>query len=240
MEYKILNVSDLRVDESYQRPLTVTYAQIAKNYDEKLFQPLTVSQRADGSYYVIDGRHRLEAAKILSLMTVPCMVHTGLNILQEADLFSRQATGTAKMRPVDSYKANVFVGNPENIDVIIDSKLKEHKFAIAKHEHAQGFWCIATLRRITKKRGIDSIDYILRLIKSLKWEDLHKAKSTTFMYGYLYFIDNNVDLGTATHLLETTTPDMLYADSVSFGTANIDRMVYDYIAYKHRTLLGDA
>jgi hypothetical protein len=38
--------------------------QIARHWDWDLCLPLVVSRRADGSLYVIDGQHRLAAARI--------------------------------------------------------------------------------------------------------------------------------------------------------------------------------
>jgi hypothetical protein len=70
----------LLIDESYQRSLEAANSQtlirrIAMHWDWGLCQPLFVARRADGSLYVVDGQHRLEAAKLRGdIWQLPCVV----------------------------------------------------------------------------------------------------------------------------------------------------------------------
>jgi len=65
---------------------------IADGFDPDKLDPLKISQRADGSLWVIDGNHRLQA--ILSLgwsdQLVPVRLVRGLSYQQEAALFAAQ------------------------------------------------------------------------------------------------------------------------------------------------------
>jgi hypothetical protein len=45
---------------------------------------LSVSRRADGTYWVYDGRVRLQAARRLGITELPCMIYEGLSREQEA------------------------------------------------------------------------------------------------------------------------------------------------------------
>lgn len=48
---------------------------VSKNYFTPIqFAPIIVNQRPDGSYYIIDGWHRLLAAKSMGWTTIPCYV----------------------------------------------------------------------------------------------------------------------------------------------------------------------
>lgn len=63
---------------------------LAENWDEQLFDPLTVSIR-EGELYVIDGRHRLTALKLFnsSDFLVPCKIFKGLTMEEKAALVYR-------------------------------------------------------------------------------------------------------------------------------------------------------
>ena len=59
----------LQIDESYQRsvgsgPSQALIRRIAQNWNWDLCQPLVVARREQGDLYVIDGQHRLEAARL--------------------------------------------------------------------------------------------------------------------------------------------------------------------------------
>ena len=59
----------LLVDDSYQRRADdgrskVLIGQIARGWDWRLYQPLSVSRRAGGELFVVDGQHRLAAARM--------------------------------------------------------------------------------------------------------------------------------------------------------------------------------
>lgn len=77
----------------YQRPPQATRVKkIADEFDPDKYDPLKLSRRADGSLWVIDGNHRLQA--IMSMgwgdQLVPARVIQGLTYEQEAALFVAQ------------------------------------------------------------------------------------------------------------------------------------------------------
>lgn len=82
-------VSELKVTLTSQRLMKKRHAEdIAKDFNELLFEPLIVSYRG-GAYYVIDGQNRLYAVKKLfgDKCKVMCKVITGLTSAEEAKLF---------------------------------------------------------------------------------------------------------------------------------------------------------
>ena len=59
----------LKIDDTYQRSINTAESQtlirrIAQHWNWDLCQPLVVSRRDNGDLYVIDGQHRLEAARL--------------------------------------------------------------------------------------------------------------------------------------------------------------------------------
>lgn len=76
-----LAVADLRIDPTYQRKTDNRQSErlignIAQKWDWALCLPLVVSNRGGaGELFVIDGQHRLEAAKLRSdIVDLPCVV----------------------------------------------------------------------------------------------------------------------------------------------------------------------
>lgn len=71
--------SQLAIDPTYQRDLDRNSLRmidrIAREWDWGLCQPLVVASRPGGSYYVIDGQHRLEAARLRGdIEQLPCVI----------------------------------------------------------------------------------------------------------------------------------------------------------------------
>jgi len=87
---EILRLSDLRIP-SYQRGTVASYRMIRNHFDPRLFDVLTVSRRADGRCWVIDGLQRHTARTDLhgSGTLVFCRVLSGLDIAGEVDLFEK-------------------------------------------------------------------------------------------------------------------------------------------------------
>lgn len=78
----------LEVHPDVQRAFKPLWAsEIAKNFNMTLMSPLLVSAQ-DGAYYVIDGQHRLEAARLAGYTShLPCKVVYSLNRKEEHQFF---------------------------------------------------------------------------------------------------------------------------------------------------------
>jgi hypothetical protein len=71
-------VADLRIDDSYQRPLERSnwkiIQKIADAFDWTCFSPLIVAPLPEGGFAVIDGQHRAHAAALRGIDRVPALV----------------------------------------------------------------------------------------------------------------------------------------------------------------------
>lgn len=84
--------AQLAVDTSYQRELDgksrQLIARIAAGWDWNLFQPLVVARRRDDTLFVVDGQHRLEAARIRGdIVQLPCVIFHPGDPADEAAVF---------------------------------------------------------------------------------------------------------------------------------------------------------
>lgn len=114
----------LQIDESYQRSLETGPSQalirrIATFWDWGLCQPLVVARRADGNLYVVDGQHRLAAAKLRGdIWQLPCVVASYRNAEEEAASFVALNQQRRALNGLDIFKASVAAGDETALAVV--------------------------------------------------------------------------------------------------------------------------
>lgn len=124
--------SILQVDQSYQRSLENKSSQtlirkIAQYWNWDLCQPLVVARRHGGSLFVIDGQHRLEAAKLRGdIQQLPCVIVEYASSADEAASFVHLNQQRRPLSTVDVFKAAVASLDPEAValsDAMADAGL---------------------------------------------------------------------------------------------------------------------
>ena len=109
-------VGELSVDPSYQRSIDnpssrALIKKIAREWDWSLFQLLVVSRRPTGELYVVDGQHRLEAARLRGdLHDLPCSVYDFQFVAHEADAFVALNQQRKPLTRLDLFKGAVTGG----------------------------------------------------------------------------------------------------------------------------------
>lgn len=77
---EFVRISNLVVDESYQRPLgkrgCARIRKIASEFDWSKFSPVLLADLGDGNYAIMDGQHRAHAAMLCGFKRVPAMIVT--------------------------------------------------------------------------------------------------------------------------------------------------------------------
>ena len=116
-----LDCSDLQIDPDYQRSIDNKGSQnlirrIAVNWDWRLCAPLTVSLRTgeDGAerHFVIDGQHRMSAAKLRGdIPQLPCIVSVFASREEEAAAFVGINTERKAVTKLDQFFARLVAGN---------------------------------------------------------------------------------------------------------------------------------
>lgn len=104
-------LAELRIDPSYQRTTEAAASQtlirrIAMFWDWSLCQPLAVAKRDDGALMVVDGQHRLEAARLRGdIDDLPCVVTAYRNAGDEAAAFVALNQQRRPLNQLDLFKA---------------------------------------------------------------------------------------------------------------------------------------
>lgn len=114
----------LLIDETYQRSLEAPASQalirrVATSWDWGLCQPLFVARRADGGLYVVDGQHRLEAAKLRGdIWQLPCVVASFADAASEAAAFVALNQERRPLNKLQLFKAAIAAGDREAAAIV--------------------------------------------------------------------------------------------------------------------------
>lgn len=219
----------LELDHSYQRIETGNAKKIADNWDKEACEFLLVSYR-NGKFYVIDGQHRLIAAKIKGIESLPCVIFTGLTKSEEARRFSIQGNGRKKLTPNDTFKANLECGNTEYKEVATDMEIKRicDKYGVTITKSNFNLNCSPKrLRSISRPRiiingtGSECFEWILNVITNSNWDECVDAyEKDMLMLFRAYYIEHtrigNMEEATEkiTKVMNSMTPKELIAQAV--------------------------
>lgn len=119
----------LLIDSSYQNPANLEeVTRIRNGWNQFLCNPLSVAERYDGRYYVVDGQHRLLAAKQISnIKSLPCMVFHSDGAQEEAQLYYQCNNNRRKPSVAEKYKSLLVAGDPTRVH--ISNSVKEKGFS---------------------------------------------------------------------------------------------------------------
>ena len=118
--------SELRIDPAYQRdvangPSQALIRKIAQTWNWDLCLPLVVARRVDLTerLFVIDGQHRLEAARLRGdIDQLPCVIVNYETPADEAAGFVSLNQQRRPLSKLDLFKAAVASKNPESVAIV--------------------------------------------------------------------------------------------------------------------------
>lgn len=159
-------VSSIDVDYTYQRELDrKRVAKMVAEYDPSLIGVIEVSKRADDTYRVIDGQHRLfvvrAAHQLGTKAHIACNVHTGLTPEQEAQLFFDIDSKRRRLTGWDRWNARRGAG--EQIVMDIERLAREHGLTIDPAPRERHLRCVGACEKLVDLAGLDVLDETLRL-----------------------------------------------------------------------------
>lgn len=185
-----IHIEDLQIDPTYQRSDFINKSvvnKIANGFSWVLFGSLTVAERMDGSFWVVDGHHRCFGAKRLGIAKLPCKVFRSNGPAQEAEVFYDLNKIRTSINSISIYRALLRQG--EEVSVNIQKLLENHGFCIAKNGK-KAFAAAAAIREVYK-RGV--LDDVLATINdafddgsALRWKVMFAQAHFIQMLGVIY------------------------------------------------------
>lgn len=163
-----ISLDILNIDDAYQRTLNRSLVEkIVEHFDPAGVGLIAVSRRSDGTYWVIDGQHRVEALRLLGIPTVMCIVEETEDQATEASVFMLRNT-RKEVLAFDKFRARLTAKDPDA--VAIDATCRSYGFPLARCGGA-AFSCVATVERIWRgiraaERGPATLKATLGLMRS--------------------------------------------------------------------------
>jgi hypothetical protein len=155
-------VALIGVDPAYQRSTDNELSQtlirkIARFWDWNLCQPLSLTRRADGSLWAVDGQHRHAAAQMRGdIPHLPCVIARYANQSDEASAFVALNRQRKPMTAVDLFKAALAAGDGQAHQVM--EAITAAGLTIAPHSNYTNWtpgmiFCVPGVQRAWQRRG---------------------------------------------------------------------------------------
>lgn len=128
-------VGELQIDSDYQRSILTGASQtlirrIAMFWDWGLCQPLAIARRTDGTLMVVDGQHRLEAARLRrDIAHLPCVITSYATAGDEAAAFVALNQQRKPLTKLDLFKAALAAEDAESLAIVAAMKRAGLKLA---------------------------------------------------------------------------------------------------------------
>lgn len=175
-------VDELVMDYDYQRVETKTVADLVRHWQDEKCAPLVVNYRPDkDKFYVIDGGHRLTAAKRLHISLLPCKILIGKTKQEEARIFADQQKDVAVLTPYDRYKAALVA--KDAMALKLQSIFDKYNIKVLKHPYATSgaIRCLAYCWQMVNESKAETLDWVLHVIKFADWHFAAGAYNKTMI-----------------------------------------------------------
>lgn len=173
-ENRKIDVEQLNISDAYQRTIVPARVnRIAKNLDQDAFGSLTVGERRDGSYWVVDGMQRLTAARKLGIGMVPCDVFSSEGQEHEARVFRLKNRERTNVSACALFRAQLTEGDSQSLAIASVVKQAGLKLALASEgNHYPYVRAVKALERSFQRVGPDGLaDALSMLIEAWPGED---------------------------------------------------------------------
>jgi hypothetical protein len=115
----VLKISDLHIDSTYQRKLSPSKLQIIQRaFHEGSIGLPAVSLRGDGTFWIIDGQHRIEVMRKLGYKEVRCEVFLGMSRSEEALKWYELNVARGMPTALQRFKSSVEGGDKDNCELV--------------------------------------------------------------------------------------------------------------------------
>lgn len=222
-DFAIISVDDLTVDMGYQRKIKSKIKKMTNNWNYQLCDVIIVSYR-DGKFYVVDGQHRLEAARRQTIdprKKLVCQVIQGLTREEEAARFIALNTSQSFASPHDTWNANLLLG--DKVDTAIDRICKKWEIEVSDRTGntlKARLGDLSEARSIIRNQGEFTFDWILSVLHEAQWNLVRGGHSSLILralrtvYKENWLCNKQAIKDAAVEVLKGRTPLTLRADAI--------------------------
>jgi hypothetical protein len=198
---RVVDIADIRFDDSYQRGEVKGHKRIVAEFDEHALGVPLVGQREDGTLWCVDGRQRLTALKKLGKRTVRAEVFVSQGPEHEAEVFRLVNAGRTKLLPEELFKARLTAGDADAwaIKEAVEAAgfalpLRKRPKAVTHPTAWKEVMAVNTLLRVFRM-GDRNADRVTRILKAVgeAWPGDVLATNSDILGGLGQFYANRGD-----------------------------------------------
>jgi len=198
---------------------------LVTEWNPRKMQPLMLSMRADGSFAIIDGAHRVGAAKKVGLTALPAYVYIDLTVQEEAGLYRAFGDYMAQT-PLDKWHAAITERQPEYL--VLANILSKHGLHVPNSDSNTGngrILAVDAVLTIARTHGPMLLDEALKLINEA-WDSSPRAFTSLSLRGMAGFLARyhkhpNFDRATFVRRLSAAGVDAVERDTRNLRTGTI-------------------
>lgn len=228
-----LHAKEFSVDLKVQRMLNEDRADaMAKNFQPHALGLLTASKRTDGHIYVLDGGHRVSAARKAGYEgLIATRLFTDLTLKEEADLFLTLNSSRA-VQAIDRFKVRVTKGDPAATN--INKVLAAYGLHVdwANNQSLGVISAIGTLEKVYAGAGIreegeypELVDKVIRTLHRAYGEKADRATYSRIMLeGLGIFVatfGGQIDYERLLFVLQGTVPRQIQVQTRAMRDAKV-------------------
>lgn len=243
-----LDLALLTVDKSYQREIGKHGAahvnRILLAFNWNCYQPIVVSERDDGTYAVIDGQHRLEAAKRHPLIdSLPCYIIDAADAAKQAAIFVAVNSRRIALTSLQQFHAAVAARQPEAMvaaGLCADAGVTILKSPPSYDIPPRSIISPFTLLKMVRQVGRPAVATAIKILAETHPATLNAFRSPTIAALCRVIADPKIDGAKVRTVLAATDLDRFYDDTRNDRTQNggtletaAERVLRERIA-KHR------
>lgn len=181
-----LPLTKLFIDPAYQRNLNERRVKsMAARWDPIACGAISVSDRGDGTYAVVDGGHRMTAAGLVGIKELPCVISTDASLKEEARGFATAGRNSLRLTGNNLYKALLVAKDPPALK--LEKLLREKQLGLSDGTANGKLRCALKLMKIIDHYPTDYafLPDALDVVKSgwMGTPQWHLASKGDFVHG---------------------------------------------------------
>lgn len=145
--FEWVDLSKLNIDPAYQRTQTENaIGRMAENWCWVACGCLIIARRPDGSLVVMEGAHRVKAAKKRGIESLPCMIWDVPTVADEAQMFIWINTMRKSVKADELFASGVTANDPTCI--VVEKMLASHGYRPGSSPGKKNIACIAAMKEL--------------------------------------------------------------------------------------------
>lgn len=160
-----------------------------KDWSLRKVGTIEVNRRADGSLWLIDGQHRREVAIEKGIAELPAVVHDGLSVEDEADLYLGKADAFPQ-QALAQFAARLRRGDRDALGIkraVEGAGLHIAKDYSTAHSSDGSIVAVSRLERIYKQGGGAALHTVLRFAHEVWGNDFRAYQQATLEALYQFY-----------------------------------------------------